>query len=599
MPQKEEDKVTISYENWPFIARGNNCCRFLIDVGNKSTALGIQFDSAAPTVGELKQTISQWVLVQQNKKQSMNQYCTVYFTHETPFYSMSDSDTINWNVLISNHATKVCVLRMDVHFQTAFSIRQSAMHTQNFNGDSQKDCCHFIDTNHPSILQCPILSPILKIHDKNGHKNYNGNSYTNYNNMDMIKYSVNYSKLKALSVNGIASIKDHLSYYQHFYPLFHFSRAICDQGESCPILKKLLLTGYFDCNVKGLTDLEQIHIKLFKHISIARNNEEKTRKKKQKYFEFVKNEDAIQSEKPTKTLMQDVSDVIDKNIEYLRVFGLIIEVITNGYEKDLSPKDLDDEIETKFDDQESKQTHAKRYRLMVEIFEKDEFDFQMLHDMLHDEYGIMDHLDALVDHPRHVLFKKPLYLYELLALYLYCNGDCNYDLSKTLRNNNFTKWKLFDRWLAVAIDKMARWQRYTDNTNIYSGMVSVIIDKKDIPDDNKPLYMILKCYQSFSTSLDEAKIFAGSDGMIIGLNLSKWKNCGQTTPVSQLTAIKACDVSWLSNYKNEKEILVSRSNVLIIWKRNIVQVGNYQCVLCCDNVLNCHAVSVETMFFNK
>ena len=87
-------------------------------------------------------------------------------------------------------------------------------------------------------------------------------------------------------------------------------------------------------------------------------------------------------------------------------------------------------------------------------------------------------------------------------------------------------------------------------------------------------FLLLKAPQSFSTNLNEAKTFAGSDGMIIALNLSSSVNCGQIE--SQFNAIGACDVSWLSQYPNENEILVSRMNNLMIWKRNIVQVGKYQ-----------------------
>ena len=586
----------------------------MIDIGHESTALAIQFDSDAPTVGELKQIISQWCLLQQSidldkKHSNTNQDCAIYFTDKTPFFSMNDRDIINWksSSFHDSHLPKVCLLQLDVQFEAGFSIKHSAMHMENFNHNSHTRCCHYIDIDHPSIQQCPILSPILKINDNynNNIDNSNSNGDTNSNNIHMMTYTVDHSQIKRLGVDGIKSIKDHLFYYQHFYPLFNLSRAICNQGESCSILQKLLS----NVNFNGLTHLEQIHIKLFKHIS----QKHEKKRLKSTYFEFIKNQDLIKHEKPTKTLLDDISDSFDKNIEYQRVFELMQEMINNGYEKDLFPKDLDDSsnppsmvmpnlqsnnMDYNKNDQECKQTRSNTYRLMIENYNKYESDFKLLYDMLHNGYRILDYLDAIVDHPRHVLFNKPLYLYELLALYLYCNGDCNYDLSKTLRNNNFTKWKLFDRWLAVAIDKLTRWQRYSDNTNVYSGMAGVVIDKNDIRDD-KPFYLRLKCYQSFSACLEKAKMFAGSDGMIIGLNLSQWKNCGQATPISQLTSIRACDVSWLSNYKNEKEILLSRSNELIIWKRNIVQVANYQCVLCCDNVLNCHDLSVETMFVNS
>ena len=67
--------------------------------------------------------------------------------------------------------------------------------------------------------------------------------------------------------------------------------------------------------------------------------------------------------------------------------------------------------------------------------------------------------------------------------------------------------------------------------------------------------VILKTDASFTTDLQKAKEFRGSNGMIICLNMQLLLSYKENT-------LAACDVSWVSDYPDEKEILIARfSNI--------------------------------------
>ena len=58
----------------------------------------------------------------------------------------------------------------------------------------------------------------------------------------------------------------------------------------------------------------------------------------------------------------------------------------------------------------------------------------------------------------------------MLALVLYCNGDCNYNLSQSQRNNILikTKWPVFDLYSRWAIKILSKHQLHYEN--IYTGL---------------------------------------------------------------------------------------------------------------------------------
>ncbi len=65
-------------------------------------------------------------------------------------------------------------------------------------------------------------------------------------------------------------------------------------------------------------------------------------------------------------------------------------------------------------------------------------------------------VDYKMNNIRHKQINSPLNRGEMLALILYTNGKCSYDLCKSQRMNNYNKWKWFDYCLYNAIRQISR-----------------------------------------------------------------------------------------------------------------------------------------------
>ena len=92
--------------------------------------------------------------------------------------------------------------------------------------------------------------------------------------------------------------------------------------------------------------------------------------------------------------------------------------------------------------------------------------------------------------------------------------------------------------------------------NIYTGLAGVLLDVKHLY--LKGFHLLFKTHVSFTTSLTQAKQFRGSNGMILGINMKAnkiWLKYNQ---------FYCCDVSWISQYHNEKEVLVARLSAIEI-----------------------------------
>ena len=71
---------------------------------------------------------------------------------------------------------------------------------------------------------------------------------------------------------------------------------------------------------------------------------------------------------------------------------------------------------------------------------------------------------------------SPLNQPEMLAIILYTGGSSNYDLCKSQRDGNYTKWRWFDYYLYHAIHKLSK--REEGSYKIYTGLSS-----KKLPDN--------------------------------------------------------------------------------------------------------------------
>eukprot|EP01083_Nonionella_stella_P086513 240394_1 len=162
-------------------------------------------------------------------------------------------------------------------------------------------------------------------------------------------------------------------------------------------------------------------------------------------------------------------------------------------------------------------------------------------DCKHSEHSILKIVDETLNHTRHKQILSPLRRDEMLALILYTGCDCNHDLCKQQRNGNYHKWKWFDFCLYKAITKLSGKER--GEFVVYSGLNGVKMNRKSVRSGYFATYM------STAWQKEVAKEFMDGDGMIVAID-KKFKND---------RAIKCCDVSWISKFPDECEVLFARS----------------------------------------
>eukprot|EP01084_Bolivina_argentea_P031431 58177_1 len=155
------------------------------------------------------------------------------------------------------------------------------------------------------------------------------------------------------------------------------------------------------------------------------------------------------------------------------------------------------------------------------------------------DYSLIHVVDDKMYAPRHKNMSCPLSRAEMLAIILYTGCDCNYDLCGSQRRGDYKKWKYFDLCLFNAINKLK--QLETGKFKIYTGLNNVKLNKKSIQNG----YFVT--YVSTSWKIEVSKKFMGETGMIMQIDESFREN------------MCCCDVSWISKFEHECEILIARS----------------------------------------
>eukprot|EP01083_Nonionella_stella_P253106 871291_1 len=140
----------------------------------------------------------------------------------------------------------------------------------------------------------------------------------------------------------------------------------------------------------------------------------------------------------------------------------------------------------------------------------------------------------------------------MLSLVLYTGCDCNYDLCKSQRNGDYDKWKRFDYCLYSAIKLLS--SKETGRYTLYTGLDKVKLNEKEIQCGYFPTYT------STSWVRNVASTFMGSAGMMIQIDKTT-----RSSPV-----FLCCDVSWISKFPDECEILIARSTVYNKFKLKII-----------------------------
>ena len=260
------------------------------------------------------------------------------------------------------------------------------------------------------------------------------------------------------------------------------------------------------------------------------------------------------------------------------LISLLFEVINNGFESDLMPIINSETKRFEFDfkqfvkDYNVKDVQSRIYFDKVKIPQLCQY------------YGIFSILKQKMQHTRHKEMNNVLKVHEMFAMILYCNGDCNYDLSKWLRQNpNETdyhpkKWATFDECLWYAIQKLSTWETY--DLFIYSGVCNIKLNQlesrsllaQSTSESINDGFISFRTHHSFSTDLTVAKEFAGSDGMIIAIRLHPNRNRNDL--------FSCCSMSWISKYSSESEVLVRKGSTVFLSASNIAQIGNRQLVIC-------------------
>eukprot|EP01084_Bolivina_argentea_P041899 77351_1 len=158
------------------------------------------------------------------------------------------------------------------------------------------------------------------------------------------------------------------------------------------------------------------------------------------------------------------------------------------------------------------------------------------------EPSLLTVVDEKLNCVRHISMDSPLRRDEMLALILYTGGYCNYDLCSSQRNGNYEKWKWFDYCLWQGICKLSK--KESGSFNVFSGLNGVKLDKLGIQ------YGYFVTYMSSSWIKEVATSFMGQqDGMIFNID-KEFKGDKD---------IICCDVSWISKFPDECEILFARS----------------------------------------
>eukprot|EP01084_Bolivina_argentea_P273483 465871_1 len=160
-------------------------------------------------------------------------------------------------------------------------------------------------------------------------------------------------------------------------------------------------------------------------------------------------------------------------------------------------------------------------------------------DCKHEKYSILQIVDEKMKHKRHKAMGSPLRKHHMLALFLYTSCECNYDLCNSQRSSDYAKWKWFDYCLYSAISELS--QKEIGSYNVYSGLHKVKANKKQLHDS----YLVT--YTSASWKKEVAEAFMKNDGVMIEID-KDYRNL-----------VACCDVSWISKFPDECEILFARS----------------------------------------
>ncbi len=137
----------------------------------------------------------------------------------------------------------------------------------------------------------------------------------------------------------------------------------------------------------------------------------------------------------------------------------------------------------------------------------------------------------------------------ILAILLYTGGKCTYPFCEAQRAGDYKTWKFLDKFLANGIARLGSCERF--KYPLFSGLKTVKFEK------DLGRFPCFATYVSASKSKDVAISFRGNDGTLLTFP-EGFKGIYPSWRVDGM----CCDVSWLSKFEEEMEVLFTRGHNL-------------------------------------
>eukprot|EP01083_Nonionella_stella_P077210 210714_1 len=292
---------------------------------------------------------------------------------------------------------------------------------------------------------------------------------------------------------------------QHMQNYVHYQndedKVMCRFGRDCHAFQRLERNG------NRLDD--KCHMAVYKHparmseVASAKNIKEFIHAEFDDGYPYGTYRD---SRNPSGPSDYDHSGVILKH--------LVKEVVKNGFEEDLWVTDV----------KKCKINHITDYTLFRVVDEK-------------------------MNCFRHTSINSPLERHEMLAVILYTGCECNWDLCASQRAGNYNKWHFFDLSLKNAIEKLCRCE--TGKYTVWSGLKNVKFAHQKNSNTNVELKLVTYLSASWDKkqAIDYMKVKDGQE-LHCALLLEISPHLRQVAP--------CCDVSWISRFPDEAEILFQK-----------------------------------------
>ena len=431
------------------------------------------------------------------------------------------------------------------HNQVNDEIKKIVTKNSVINNKDQK-----LISKHGLVVSCnfcdrvtPVLRGINCIDNKNGNMVDESKEIDN-NTPIMIqknecKYGFNCPIYKKVKNNY-----EYTEYnYKHLIEKNHFkfdysNKPQCRYKSECKAFKRVSRINENPKNFNCHRFDDLCHLCIYRHPPrIVRNDNIMTNFNK--LFNFMKKNDMNQF-----VSANEMNDYPVDVVGMYTVNNLICEILSNGFEKDLCLTSND--------------FKNKHYSLLKIVNQK--LQSKQYKKYYKNVLGVRNNETARA---------------SMLSVLLYTGCDCNYDLCKSQRNGNYSKWKCFDDCLYQAISVFHDMEDYSsyfkDNTDIifhlYSGLNRVQLKNKGKID-----FCYFPTYLSTSYDKQVSIQFAQNNGMLMQFDSN----------IVLKKQFKFCSLEWISKFPYECEILVARTKI-----REGVIVGATMNVLDCEmNSLN-------------